>query len=393
MKFSLVSCLTSCLVLVTSAFGAEVDTSPLPYKTVRAFPGIRIERPIVVTYPKDGTDRVVVAGQKGDIHIFPNDQDVEETSVFLDITSKVVYKDKQNEEGLLGLAFHPDYKKNGEFYVYYTTTDAEHTSVISRFRVSKDDPNKADPNSEEEVIRIEQPFWNHNGGTIAFGPDGYLYIGLGDGGKANDPFKNGQNLKTLLGSILRIDVDKKDPGKGYAIPKDNPFAGRKDARGEIWAYGLRNVWRLEFDRKTGTLWAADVGQDLWEEINIIKKGGNYGWNVREALHPFPPKSESSKEGMIDPIWEYHHSIGKSVTGGTVYRGEKLPGLEGYYIYGDYVTGLVWGLKYDEKTGTVTANRPIASSKLPIMSFGEDAKGEIYLTTPLGVIYTFAKADE
>jgi quinoprotein glucose dehydrogenase len=371
---------------------AEVDESPLPFKTVRAFSNLQFDRPIVVTYAKDETNRVFVAGQKGPIHVFPNDQDVEESKVFLDITPKVVYADKQNEEGLLGLAFHPKYKDNGQFFIYYTTTDAPHMSVISRFKVSKDDPNKADPNFEEEIMRIKQPYWNHNGGTIEFGPDGYLYIGLGDGGSANDPHKNGQNLNTLLGSILRIDVDKKDPGLGYAIPKDNPFVGKPNARPEIWAYGVRNIWRHAFDRETGTLWAGDVGQDLWEEIDIIEKGGNYGWNLREGLHSFPPNSNKSKQGLIDPIWEYHHNVGKSITGGTVYRGKKLPALKGHYIYGDYVSGLVWGLKYDEKSKTVTANRPIQHNKLPIISFGEDADGELYLTTPLGAIYTFAPAE-
>jgi glucose/arabinose dehydrogenase len=377
------------LALSSSAARAEVNESALPFKTVRAFPNLQFDRPIVVTYAKDGTNRVFVAGQKGPIHVFPNDQNVEDTTVFLDITPKVVYQDKQNEEGLLGLTFHPKYKDNGEFFIYYTTTDAPQTSVISRFRVSKDDPNKADADFEEEIMRIKQPFWNHNGGTIEFGPDGYLYVGLGDGGAANDPQKNGQNLGTLLGSMLRIDIDRKDPGKEYAIPKDNPFVGKPNARPEIWAYGLRNVWRMAFDRETDKLWAGDVGQDLWEEINIIEKGGNYGWNIREGLHPFPPNSQSSKEGFIDPIWEYHHDVGKSITGGTVYRGKKLPDLQGYYIYGDYVTGLVWGLKYDEKTRSVTENRPIQSLKLPIMSFGEDADGELYLTTTFGVLYTLA----
>lgn len=392
MKFSLCWFLVSVASLLPRSAFAEVNESPLPFKTVRAFPNLQFDRPIVVTHANDGTNRVFVAGQKGQIHVFPNDQAIEETTVFHDMTSKVVYQDKQNEEGFLGLAFHPKYKETGEFFVYYTTTDAPHTSVISRFRVSKDDPNKADPNFEEEILRIKQPFWNHNGGTIEFGPDGYLYIGLGDGGAANDPHKNGQNLKTLLGSILRIDVDKKDPGQAYAIPKDNPFVGKQGARPEIWAYGLRNVWRLAFDSETGKLWAGDVGQDLWEEINIIEKGGNYGWNLREGLHSFPPKSDHSKAGMIDPIWEYHHNIGKSITGGTVYRGKKLPGLRGYYIYGDYVTGLLWGLKYDEKTKAITENRLIQSPKLPIMSFGTDADGEIYLTTTFGVLYTIAPAE-
>lgn len=392
MKCFACSLLASLLCLGSVNVRAEVDEAPLPIKTVRVFSNLEFDRPIVVTYAKDDTNRVFVAGQKGPIHVFKNDPEVEKAKVFLDITPKVVYADKQNEEGLLGLAFHPKYKDNGEFFIYYTTTDAPHTSVISRFKVSKDDPDKADPSFEEEILRIPQPFWNHNGGTIEFGPDGYLYISLGDGGSANDPDKNGQNLKTLLGSMLRIDVDKKDPGLGYAIPKDNPFVGKQGARPEIWAYGLRNIWRHSFDRETGTLWAGDVGQDIWEEIDIIVKGGNYGWNVREGLHSFPPNTNNSKAGMIDPIWEYHHNIGKSITGGTVYRGKKLPAMQGHYIYGDYVSGLIWGLKYDENAKTVTANRPIQHNKLPIMSFGEDAAGELYLTTPLGAIYTFAPAE-
>lgn len=386
MKFLFYSLLASCLIGAVGVANAEVDTSPLPVKTVRAFRNLRFDRPIVVTYAKDDSNRLFVAAQKGQIHVFPNDQSVEETKVFLDISKHVVYDDKKNEEGLLGLAFHPDYKKNGEFYVYYTTTAAPLTSVISRFHVSKDDPDKANPNSEEEILRIKQPFWNHNGGTIEFGPDGYLYVGLGDGGKANDPFKNGQNLNTLLGSILRIDINSQSKTHNYGIPKDNPFVGRKNARPEIYALGLRNVWRMTFDRETGDLWAGDVGQDLWEEINIITKGGNYGWNVREGLHPFPPKSQSSNKNFIDPVWEYHHTIGKSITGGSVYRGKKIPQLQGHYVYGDYVTGKVWGLKYDKKSKAVTGNRLITSPKLPIMSFGEDANGEIYLATTFGVLY-------
>jgi quinoprotein glucose dehydrogenase len=326
--------------------------------------------------------------------VFQNDNEVETTKVFLDIESKVVYKDKQNEEGLLGLAFHPKYKKNGEFIVYYTTTSAPHTSFVSRFRVSKDDPDHAESSSEEVLLRIPQPFWNHNGGTVAFGPDGYLYIALGDGGKANDPQMNGQNLNTLLGSVLRIDVDRKGRGLKYGIPRDNPFVNQKGlARPEIWAYGVRNIWRLSFDRKTGTCWAGDVGQNIWEEINILVRGGNYGWNIREANHNFGLTGIGANKVFIDPIWEYDHKIGKSITGGHVYRGQKTPQLNGHYIYGDYVTGLIWGLKYDEKSKKVLANRPISGLKLPIMSFGEDQAGEIYFTTPLGSLFTFeAKAE-
>lgn len=377
---------------VTAAQGADVDTSPLRLRAKRAFPELRFRRPIVLTHAGDGTNRVFVAEQQGVIRVFNNDQEAEETTVFLDHESKVAYKDEQNEEGLLGLAFHPQYKQNGHFFLYYTTRDTPLTSVISRFTVSKNDPQKADPKSEVELLRITQPFWNHNGGTLAFGPDGHLYIALGDGGKANDPFSNGQNLETLLGSILRIDVDHKDPEKNYAIPKDNPFAGRgKKARPEIWAYGVRNIWRMSFDRETGLCWAGDVGQDLWEEINIIKKGGNYGWNLREGKHKFGPGGVGPSKDFVEPIFEYHHDIGKSITGGHVYRGKRLPELVGAYVYADYVAGNVWALRYDAAKKQVTANQIIESDKLPVMSFGEDQEGEIYYTTPFGILYHFVKA--
>ncbi|HEX5442323.1 MAG TPA: PQQ-dependent sugar dehydrogenase, partial [Pirellulales bacterium] len=266
-----------------------------------------------------------------------------------------------------------------------------HTSVISRFRVSKDDPNRADPASEEEILRIGQPYWNHNGGTMVFGPDGYLYIGLGDGGKRDDPHGNGQNLGTLLGSILRIDVDHRDVGKAYAIPKDNPFVGRPGARGEIWAYGVRNIWRMAFDRKTGKLWAADVGQDIWEEIDLIVRGGNYGWNLREATHKFGPKGADPRPDLIEPIYEYHHDAGKSITGGQVYRGQRVPELAGAYLYADYITGQVYALRYDEQAKLVTANQPIAGNIMPVFSFGEDEPGEAYFMTTQGWLFRFAPA--
>ena len=327
---------------VSPSFAADSPNGVSPHKAQSAFPDLKWSgwspvsddgkaqplRPIVLTHAGDGSNRIFVATQRGVIHVFENRQSVKKTKVFLDIELKVVYNDKKNEEGLLGFAFHPKYRQNGYFFIYYTARDAEHTSVISRFRVSKDDPNRADAKFEAEVMRIKQPFWNHNGGTIAFGPDGYLYVGLGDGGSAKDPLGNGQNKATLLGSILRIDVDRKDKGLSYAIPRDNPFVGQPKARGEIWAYGLRNVWRMSFDRKTGTLWAGDVGQDLWEEINLITRGGNYGWNLREAKHKFGKNGSGPSPDLIDPIWEYNHGVGKSITGGHVYRGKRLPELVG-----------------------------------------------------------------
>jgi len=386
-----------------NAEDAIADT-PLAVSTERAFPNVELIRPIVVTHAGDGSDRVFVAEQEGVIKVFGNDQEVEEADVFLDISDRVVYADNQNEEGLLGFAFHPQYKTNGEFFLYYTSAEGDHLSKISRFRRSKDNPNAADPESEEEILRVPQPFWNHNGGTIEFGPDGFLYIALGDGGSFNDPMGNAQNLTTLLGSILRIDVDHKDKGKNYAIPKDNPFVGREvpvgpkgalvPARGEIYACGLRNVWRMSFDSKTGTLWAGDVGQNLWEEINIIKAGGNYGWNVREARHWFRPDgNDVDRSDLIDPIHEYHHSIGKSITGGSVYRGSRVPELVGKYLYADYVSGRLWALEYDEAAGKVIANCSLTGDNLPVMSFGSDEKGDVYFTTPFGSLYRFRSGVE
>ncbi|MBM80336.1 MAG: glucose dehydrogenase [Planctomycetaceae bacterium] len=365
----------------------------LPYKSVLAFDKVKWSgwepvdddgkpqplRPIMLTHMGDGTNRVVVASQRGVLHVIENTDGQQTSKVLLDHSRKVVYKDRQNEEGLLGVAFHPDFKKNGEFFLYYTTTDAEHTSVVSRFRVSTTDPNKADAKFEEEVIRIPQPYWNHNGGTIAFGPDGKLYIALGDGGAGNDPHGNAQNLGELLGSILRIDVDKKVGGKNYSIPRDNPFVNRKGAKPEIWAYGVRNIWRLAFDRETGHLWAADVGQNLWEEINIVVRGGNYGWNLREGRHPFGKNGSAANDKLIDPVWEYDHAVGRSITGGHVYRGKKLPGLNGSYLYADYITGKVYALNYDEKNKKVVSNKLIETPRFPIISFGEDEAGEVYFT--------------
>ena len=380
--------------LPTTIPGWEVDDRPLDIRTTVAFPDLQWSgwsaeaddgrivphRPLVLTHAGDGSNRVFVATQHGVIHVFPNDPKVKTTEVFLDIQKQVVYDDKQNEEGFLGLAFHPKFKQNGEFFVFYTRKGVKQTNVVSRFRVSKDNPNRADPASEEELLRIARPFWNHDGGTICFGPDGYLYVALGDGGSADDPFKNGQNLKTLLAKVLRLDVDRKDEGKNYAIPPDNPFVGKADARPEIWAYGLRNIWRMAFDKKTGKLWASDVGQNLYEEIDIIVKGGNYGWSLREGLHPFSAAGVGPRPDLIEPIWEYHHDVGKSLTGGLVYRGRRLKELDGSYIYGDYITNKLWALRYDDAKGRVVANRPLAEPRALVMSFGEDEQGEIYLLT-------------
>jgi glucose/arabinose dehydrogenase len=389
-----------CAVLLALSFAClapSVRAEAPKVECVRAFPELEFVRPIVLTHANDGTNRVFVASQLGKVHVFANDQAATEadTKVFLDIESKVEYKDRENEEGLLGMAFHPKFKENGEFFIYYTTTDTPHTSVISRFRVSKDDPNVADPASEEEIIRIPQPYWNHNGGTIVFGPDGYLYVGLGDGGAGGDPHKNAQNLETLLGKVLRIDVDHKDEGLNYAIPKDNPFVGKAGARGEIWAYGIRNIWRMAFDSETGVLWAGDVGQDLWEEIDLIVRGGNYGWSLREGQHAFKD-GEESPEGFVEPIFEYHHDLGKSITGGNVYRGKRIPSLVGKYLYADYVVSdKVFALDYDMEAKKVVSNETIPGNISPIVSFGEDEQGETYYMTVLpdnrGQLFWFQEA--
>lgn len=369
----------------------QVDLSPLDLTVEPAFPQLQFERPILLTHAGDGSNRVFVASQLGRVFAFPDDQQVARAELFFDLHEQVTYKDNENEEGFLGMAFHPRFKENGQFFVCYTTTDTPHVSVVSRFSVSADNPDHAARNTEQELLRISQPFWNHNGGTLAFGPDGYLYIALGDGGSANDPHGNGQNLQTWLGAILRIDVDRQDQGKHYAVPTDNPFVDRADARPEIWAYGLRNVWRMSFDRQTGACWAADVGQDIWEEINIIRRGGNYGWNLREAMHRFRADGAPPRSDLIDPVWEYHHDVGKSVTGGHVYRGRRLPQLVGHYLYADYVTGRIWALKYDEQSSRVLANRPIAGNIQPVMSFGEDEQGEVYFMTTSGSLFRFAPA--
>lgn len=372
--------------------GWEVDDSPLPVTPELAFADVTWTgwddgsssgkivplRPIVLTHANDGSGRTFVATQHGVIHSL--DKGAKASKVFLDIQSKVLYKDSENEQGLLGLAFHPKYKENGEFYVFYTDKAKKLENVVCRFKVTKDDPNKADPASEEELLRVSHKYWNHDGGTLAFGPDGHLYVVLGDGGSANDPDDHGQKTDVLLGKILRLDVNNRGEKTPYAIPKDNPFVGKDGYRPEVFATGVRNPWRLSFDRKTGQGWFGDVGQNLWEEIDLLEKGANYGWRRREGLHPFGADGTGPKPEFTDPIWEYHHDVGKSITAGHVYRGKELPALDGYYLYADYVSGKLWGLKYDDKAKRVVANRPIAEKQPPVLSFGEDEAGEVYFMT-------------
>lgn len=353
--------------------------NPLPLEAVLAFPKLKFERPTEITYAGDGSNRLFVVEQAGIVRVFENRNDVSEAQVFLDLREVVLREG--NEEGLLGLAFHPQFKQNGEFFVYYSTKPR--SSVISRFRVSKDGAT-ANRESEEKLLQIPQPYSNHNGGSIKFGPDGHLYIGLGDGGARDDPHGNGQNLATLLGSILRIDVDHKGENRAYAIPKDNPFANRAGARGEIWAYGFRNVWRIAFDRKTGELWAADVGQDRFEEVNLVERGSNYGWNIREGKHDFKPNTPAKPESLREPLVEYFRGEGQSITGGIVYRGQQLHDFSGAYFFGDYLSGNVWALWHED--GRLVKNTQVARTGLQIAAFGEDQAGEMYLCAFDGSIY-------
>ena len=386
--------LANCLVSLDSASAQGIDTTQMPAQLVRAFPKLKLRRPVAITNAGDSSQRLFIVSEQGVISFLKNDQSATEAETFLDIEAQTTYSDKENEEGLLGLAFHPKYKENGEFFVYYTSKKAPpHTSVISRFRVSKTDPNKADPMSEEEIIRIPQPHWTHNGGCIAFGSDGFLYIALGDGGRANDPESHGQNIDTHLGSILRLNVDVKADGKNYSNPKDNPFVGKDKGRPEIFAWGFRNIWGISFDNKTNTFWAADVGQNLWEEINHVVKG-NYGWRLREGKHTFINDGEKPFGETIDPIFEYSHDWGRSITGGHVYYGSRVPELTGHYVYGDYVSGRVWALKYDHAAKKVVANRPVSAPlspfNSPLFSFGCDEKGEIYAGDAFGQLWMFDK---
>lgn len=345
------------------------------YKIIAAFPNLPgIGSPIDLMSPEDGTNRIFVVAQKGVIYQFANNADTKDAGIFLDISSKI---SSGGETGLLGMAFHPAFKTNGYVYVNYTRMNPDLETVISRFKVSSSNANIADNASEEILLTYTQPFSNHNGGKIAFGNDGFLYIAAGDGGSGGDPMRNGQNKGSLLGKILRLDVNSAEGGKKYGIPADNPFKANKNGfKEEIYAYGLRNPWRFNFDKATGILWAADVGQDRFEEIDIIEKGGNYGWNVMEANECFG-SGDCDKAGMVLPIWNYGRSEGGSVTGGYVCHDKNLTDLAGKYIYGDFLSGNIWALTFSGKKAVnndLIAN--VTSGSLS--SFGEDSNGNLFI---------------
>jgi glucose/arabinose dehydrogenase len=352
----------------------------------RVFPDLSFQEMTNLVQPDDTSGLIFITEQGGVISAFSANNS-QQANIFLDITDRVNRGD--NEEGLLGLAFDPDYRENGYFYVYYSAADPRR-SVLSRFSLDQENPDIADPESEVIIMEVEQPFSNHNGGQLVFGPDGYLYIGLGDGGSSGDPQGNGQNLGTVLGSILRIDVSGLSAPGDYEIPADNPFVGTEGARAEIWAFGLRNPWRFSFDLETGLLWAGDVGQNLWEEIDIITKGANYGWNIMEGSHCYSPSTGCNQSGLTLPIVDYDHSQGCSVTGGYIYRGDQIPSLRGYYIYGDYCSGNIWALAYNGSV--VTENILLVDSGLRITSFGEDPAGNLYILDRQGGIYTLVETE-
>lgn len=353
-------------------------------KIVQAFPKLSFTMPVDLGVFPGSANSMYVVEKPGRVKIFVAEETVAQSSVFLDINVRVL--SRGNEQGLLGLAFSPNYLKDGYFYVYYTA-DKPSRSVVSRFSVQKGNPQLADAQSEQVILEVPQPYSNHNGGQIVFGPDGYLYIGLGDGGSAGDPHNHGQNLKTLLGSLLRIDPSKPATEKKYSIPSDNPFVGQVGKRAEIYAYGLRNPWRFSFDSVTGQLWLADVGQDRIEEIDIIEKGKNYGWNITEGSLCFKPADNCDKSSVTMPVYEYGRSRGQSVTGGFVYRGNKIPILKGYYIYADYMSGRVWALRLRENQSP--ENRELLDGGLNVSSFGVDREQELYLCSFDGKIYTLS----
>ena len=361
--------LTSRPVNTTCRFDGTPDQFP-QLESERAFPALDFTQPVQITHAPDGSDRLFVVEQAGTVRVFPNVDAAQASSVFLDVHEEI---ECCNERGLLGLAFHPDYATNGYLYVYYTAPSPLR-SVVARFHVSAD-PDVVDAASEQVLLEIPQPYENHKGGQLAFGPDGMLYVSLGDGGSAGDPENRAQDVGTLLGKILRIDVDHADPGLAYAVPPDNPFVGTAGARGEIWAYGLRNPWRMSFDRLTHALWVGDVGQSTIEEIDLVTRGGNYGWRRKEGHECYQPAEDCDDESFTPPLATYSHADGCAVTGGVVYRGTRLPELYGAYVYGDYCSGKLWALRWDGSDATV---EPLATTELNFSAFGEDRDGELYM---------------
>ena len=412
--FSTLSQIAACLALAVSALA-----QPLPKIALQpVFPKLTIDRPVWLGESPDNSGRLFIVAQAGSIYIIKKGSDGSGAREFFNIENRQPYFD--NEDGLMSIAFHPGFKTNGLFYVYYNQKNPgdDHEppqsfpfrSIVSEFKVSATNQDRADLASERVLLSVPQPYGNHKGGEVAFGPDGYLYLGLGDGGFGGDPLGSGQSTSTLLAKMLRIDVNSRSTtGWGgnqttlpYGIPQDNPFVGHptpgpSGPRLEIYAYGLRNPWRYSFDRATGDLWVGDVGQELWEAVDLITNGGNYGWSVREGSHYYKPGPVGAH--YIEPVMEYthrtdlqaqgkfpDHSIGLCIIGGYVYRGGKFPSLAGVYVYGDYSLGTIWGFRYDRAARKVTAEGTLLEQHQNIFSFAEDGDGELYALTQNGQIF-------
>ena len=373
MTATLVALLIAATLMAANQTGRAVEAAAPPEIALRAVV-TGLEKPVYVTPAGDGSGRLFVVEQEGTIRIVRDGRLL--PRAFLDIRRRVI---DGGELGLLSVAFHPQYARNGRFYVNYTADSGNLQTVIAEYRVSADDPDVADT-AERVLLEIPQPFRNHNGGLNLFGPDGMLYIGMGDGGSGGDPLNNGQRLDTLLGKLLRIDVDGGSP---YRVPPDNPFVDRSAARPEIWASGLRNPWRVSFDRATGRLFLGDVGQNRWEEIDLIAKGGNHGWRIMEGAHCFNPETGCRTTGLILPIAEYGRDLGCSVTGGYVYRGTRIRDLVGRYLFSDYCTGRLWSLR---QSGGRWVMEELRATGLTVSSFGEDQAGELYVVDHRGAVY-------
>jgi len=379
-----------CAGLTAAAFltGASCGSEPTASESPNPASGLKLEtistafnEPVFLTFAPGDPTRLFVVEKNGLIRIFENGAIL--PAPFLDLTAVTT---KGSEQGLLGLAFAPDYETSGRFYVNYTTAGSTPggKSEIVRFHVSSN-PNLADAASDTTILEVDQPYTNHNGGMTVFGPDGFLYVGLGDGGSAGDPQGHGQNRNDLLGSLLRLDVS----GPGYTTPPDNPFAGTSGARSELWNYGLRNPWRFSFDRQTGELYIADVGQGAREEVDVQPAAGggeNYGWNTMEGSECYPPGSSCDKSGLTLPVLEYGHGAGCSITGGYVYRGTALPDIVGTYFYSDYCTGFLRSFKWQGGMITEQQSWPGAEPPGNVTSLGEDLAGELYILTIEGGVY-------
>jgi glucose/arabinose dehydrogenase len=373
-------CIAMAAALLWGCGGASA--TPAPSATTSPSAGLAVtlepfvdglDSPLAVVNADDGSNRLFVVEQGGTIRIVKDGALLPQP--FLDVSSEI---SAGGEQGLLGLAFHPNYPTDPRFFVNYTDTSGD--THVASFTVDRSNPDRADPGSEKELVFVDQPYANHNGGGLQFGPEGDLYIGLGDGGSGGDPHENGQKLSTKLGKMLRIGVDGTTGDLAYAIPADNPFAGRSDADPAIFAYGLRNPWRFSFDRATGDLWIGDVGQGAWEEIDVARKGTsgqNFGWNRMEGSHCFRPAESCDRSGITLPVAEYGHDQGCTVIGGYVYRGTAQPALAGGYLFGDYCSGTIWAI--DPSGDQPREPTVVGSMDGSLSSFGEDEAGELYAT--------------